>query len=105
MAELRNRGIPTDDEPGQEDFGWYFNFNVAGERHCFVVSFQPNDISVGDCWHGWVERDTGFLASVFGSRRLRDINLDAIQVIADIFASSSQITQISWGEAALTRDE
>jgi hypothetical protein len=24
--ELRGRGFKTDEEPGQEDFGWYFNF-------------------------------------------------------------------------------
>jgi len=43
ISQLRQKGIQTDDQPGQEDFGWYFNFVIDGKRSCFVTGFQPND--------------------------------------------------------------
>jgi hypothetical protein len=42
IGELRNRGVKTNAKPGQEDFGWYFNFEVAGAaEHTFVFGYRP----------------------------------------------------------------
>jgi len=38
MGELRQRGIHVSAEPGQEDFGWYFDFTTEGEKYCLVIS-------------------------------------------------------------------
>ena len=32
MEELAQQGIGVDDEPGQEDFGWYFEFSIEAEK-------------------------------------------------------------------------
>jgi hypothetical protein len=37
IGRLRERGLKTDDEPGQEDFGWYFNFWVPEGWHRCVL--------------------------------------------------------------------
>ena len=47
IDELRKKGSETDDEPGQEDFGWYLNFETAGIAHCFVIGHRPTGESVG----------------------------------------------------------
>jgi hypothetical protein len=31
----------TDEKPGQEDFGWYLNFEAAGIGHTFVIGTSP----------------------------------------------------------------
>lgn len=95
IAELRRRGHQTDNEPGQEDFGWYFGFTVEGVDHSFVVSFQPNDPATGDRWLGWVERDCGFLASVIGGRN-RNISASAIAVIHEALSSNDAIQAVRW---------
>jgi len=94
IGELKKRGIETDDEPRQEDFGWYFDFVIAGTRYCFVTSFQPNDPAAGDQWIGWVERDCGFILSILGGRT-RKIAPAAIDAITDILRNSGKIIAVS----------
>src|SRR5690242_21502116 len=36
IRQLRDRGVDAGSELGQEDFGWYFNFQVAGMPHTFL---------------------------------------------------------------------
>ena len=51
VYELQRHGIQTGD-PGQEDFGWYFRFEVEGKAHLFVLGYRPVE---GD-WLGNIER-------------------------------------------------
>jgi len=95
ISALRSRSIKTDDEPGQEDFGWYFCFTAGGASHCFVIGFQPNDPESGDQWLGWIERDAGLIASMFGGRR-RGIRVEAIEGIDQTLRSHPQIKSVSW---------
>jgi hypothetical protein len=97
IAQLRTRGVTTADEPGQEDFGWYFTFEIAGQAHCFIIGFQPNDPATGDRWLGWLERSAGFLSSLFGGRK-RGISAEAVAIIDAILRSRSDIDQIAWHE-------
>lgn len=32
IRELSKQGMGTDEKPGQEDFGWYLNFEAGGYR-------------------------------------------------------------------------
>ena len=43
ILRLREGGIKTEDEPGQEDFGWYFNFEVQAGKHSCIMGFRPGD--------------------------------------------------------------
>ncbi len=96
IQELRNRGASADGEPGQEDFGWYFNFQVMGASHTFVIGHCPGLVEGGEgTWIGWIERDRGLLGSLLGARK-RGIDPAAPQTLHSILSSSPQIRDIRW---------
>jgi hypothetical protein len=97
IQQLRAGGIQTAEEPDQEDFGWYFTFNAGGTEHCFVIGVQPNDPATGDQWLGWLERQTGFLGSLFGGRK-RGILPEAIRAIDTALNASPDIQRVTWHE-------
>ena len=97
IEQLRARGVATADEPGQEDFGWYFTFTAGGAEHCFVVGFQPNEPLKGDRWLGSIERHVGLLGSLLGGRR-RGISPAAVEAIDGVLKSSPQIRNVVWHE-------
>jgi hypothetical protein len=93
IGEREARGVETLGDPGQEDYGWYVRFNIAGAEHCVIVGFQPNDPSTGDQWLLFIERQAGFLGSLFGSRK-RGISAEAVSIIQDILATSPKIRDL-----------
>ncbi len=96
ILQLRNRGIDTDDELGQEDFGWYFNFQASGAPHTLVIGHCPSLVEGGEgTWIGWIERDRGLLGSLLGARK-RGIDPAALQTLHSILSSSPQIRDIRW---------
>jgi len=98
IQRLREQGIGTDDEPGQEDFGWYFSFKVSDGDHCCVIGYRPGDTDEEDgLWIGWIERSKGFLGSLFGGRS-KGISPKAITAIHRVLRSSSEITNLRWHE-------
>ncbi len=103
IQQLRAQGIQTAGEPGQEDFGWYLTFHAGFSEHCFVIGFQPNDPATGDQWLGWLERQTGFLGSLFGGRK-RGILPEAIHAIDTALKASPDIERVTWHEPG-TDDE
>lgn len=95
IKEMGAKGVETSERPGQEDFGWYFSFVVDSVGYRVVLGFQPNDVELGDCWLGWVERDNGILGSILG-RRDRKISTEAIQLVDSIFRASAEIRDLKW---------
>ena len=95
IARLNASAIVTSEKPGQEDFGWYFTFDLDGTKYCVVVGFQPNDPDSGDCWIGWVERQVGFIASILGRRNV-GISPDAIALLDTVLRSSPEIRDLTW---------
>ncbi len=95
ISELRKRGMKTDEKPGQEDFGWYLNFEVTGVGHTFVIGHRPTGNSEQGTWIGWLERNRGFIPSLFGGRK-RDIYASAVEAIHKILSSSPQIRHVRW---------
>ena len=93
MTRLREGGVETDPEPGQEDFGWYFNFTVPAGTHCCVIGYQPDEPH--GVWHLWLERSRGFVASIFG-RRNHGIDEEAVNAIDRALRSSSEVSEINW---------
>jgi hypothetical protein len=43
IEELTKKGVECDKEPGQEDFGWYFNFAVNKVTYCLVCGFRLDE--------------------------------------------------------------
>lgn len=91
IAELRKLGISADDEPGQEDFGWYLNFKIAQTAYSFVVGYREDD----ETWIGWIERNRGFLSSILGWRT-RHLDLAAPEILHAVLSSSNLIDGLRW---------
>jgi hypothetical protein len=96
MERLRARGVATDSEPGQEDFGWYFRFRTGESRYCFIISYRPSDGATPGDWMCDIERETGFLGWIFHWTRKRKIQPDAVEAIHAILSSSPQISGVRW---------
>lgn len=96
LAEnLRSNGYQAAEAPGQEDFGWYFCFSVAGIEHCFVVGFRPGDNSNEGLWIGWLERSRSLVASLLGARK-RGVQPAAVRAIHEILTRSPEIRDVRW---------
>src|SRR5260370_41390987 len=95
IGELCKQSVKTDEKLGQEDFGWYLNFEVAGSGHCFVIGHRPTGESEAGTWIGWLERSHGFIGSVLGGRK-RGIQPLAAEVIHKVLSSSPLIRDVRW---------
>jgi len=95
IRELRKQGMGTDEKPGQEDFGWYLNFEAAGVGHTFVIGHRPNGETEAGTWIGWLERRRGLSGSVLGGRK-RGIHASAAQAIHHILTGSSVVRDVRW---------
>lgn len=104
IQQLRNRGYRTADEPGQEDFGWYFTFHVLDTEYCFVVGYQEGDNPGDGLWRGWLERQAAVVASLFGGRN-KGIMPEAAEAIHRILANSEAIRDVTWHFAHDPNDE
>ncbi|MFA6208279.1 MAG: hypothetical protein WCT03_06560 [Candidatus Obscuribacterales bacterium] len=105
IDELKKKGIECDSEPGQEDFGWYFNFSVNKVTYCLVCGFrlaeenpetekQETATSNGD-WIIWIERSAGFMSSLFGGRN-KGIDAAVPRLIHSTLSAHPAITNIRW---------
>jgi len=95
IDELHKQGAEPEEKPGQEDFGWYLNFEVAGTGYTFVIGHRPTGQSEEGTWIGWLERNRGFIGSVLGGRK-RGIQPSATEAIHRILASSPLIRDVRW---------
>ncbi|HET6841139.1 MAG TPA: hypothetical protein VFK06_05550 [Candidatus Angelobacter sp.] len=94
-GQLRGKGHPADEAPGQEDFGWYFDFSVSGVKHCFVISHLPEGDTEEGAWIGFLERRRGLIAFLLGAHK-RGIQPAAVRAIHEVLAGSPQIWDIRW---------
>jgi hypothetical protein len=108
IARLRADGVQTDDEPGQEDFGWYFNYRCPGAQgaHCLVITSRPEDEGDDDAtWICCVERDRGMLGTLVGARK-RGIELSALQAVHRALAGVPGAGALAWHhESAFLRGD
>src|SRR5258708_30014331 len=95
ILRLAQRGVRTDPEPGQEDFGWYFDFEVPAGEHCCILGFRPDDPE--GTWVLTLERSRGLLGSVFLGRS-RGIAQEAARTIHDTLAGADEIKELRWHE-------
>lgn len=95
MGELRKKGVKTDDKPGQEDFGWYLNFDAAGTSYTLVIGYRPGGEAGDGTWIGWLERSRGPIGSLLGARK-RGIDPSATEMLHSIFSGSPQIRDVRW---------
>jgi hypothetical protein len=89
IDELRKQGFETDDEPGQEDFGWYLNFETAEIAHTFVIGHRPTSESEAGTWFGVIERNRVLF-------RRRGVQPSAVDAIHRILSTSPLIQDVRW---------
>ncbi len=112
IEELTKKGVDCDKEPGQEDFGWYFNFSVNKVVYCLVCAFRlgegedqeqdqekkeeaaSSEAENGD-WIIWIERSAGFMASLFGARN-KGLDEAVPKLIHSTLSANPAITNIKW---------
>lgn len=94
MAKLRDRQIALDDQdPAQEDHGWYVTFRSNELLFDLIVSYAPlNDTPR---WLVSVERSVGLFGSLVGQRH-RGVTVEALQVIDGILQRSEQCRDVRW---------
>jgi hypothetical protein len=98
IQRLRAAGVTTDDRPGQEDFGWYFNFVVPEGPHTCVIGLRPGDDENESEWVLWTERRRGLLGSLVGGRR-RGISSAAVRILHTALSAAPEVTGLRWHEA------
>jgi hypothetical protein len=96
VTRLRSLGLKTDDEPDQEDFGWYLDFEVSKSPHTIVIGFRPADPPAEGTWVAWVERSAGLLSSLLGGRK-RGIAPEAMSALHRAL-QSPEIRNVRWHE-------
>lgn len=96
-ARFREAGVTTDEEPGQEDFGWYLNFEMPEGPHTCVVSLRPGDADSAPEWVIWLERTRGLTAAMFEGRR-RGIAPSAIALLHGVLSAASDVAALRWHE-------
>jgi hypothetical protein len=99
MSRLRAAGVQSESEPGQEDFGWYFEFEVPEGTHSCVLSYRPGDGDEPGVWIAWLERSRGLVASLFGGRN-RGISQAAAAAIHRALSGADEIANVRWHEKA-----
>ena len=97
MSRLQQAGVETDDEPGQEDFGWYFEFKVPAGTHCCILGYQEDEPE--GIWRLWLERSRGLVGSLLGGRS-RGIDEAAVSAINNALASAPEIRDLKWETVA-----
>lgn len=95
IAHLRAGGVSVDDDPRQEDFGWFFEFDVREGKHCVVLGNRPVDAPNESNWVAWVERSRGALGSVLGLRR-KGIAPAAVNALHTVLSNNSEISNVQW---------
>jgi hypothetical protein len=96
-TELEKRGAKVDREddfPGQEDFGWYVDFQLGESPFTFVIGHRPEEDGSVE-WVGWMERQCGLVGSLFGGRNRR-IDPQSVETIHSILKARTGITAIRW---------
>jgi hypothetical protein len=95
LGELRGLGLSVSEQPGQEDSGWYLNFQSQSSSSTFVISFRPDNEQEGKTWIGIIERNCGFLNSLLGGRARR-IDPPAVAAIHKILSGSPNVEELRW---------
>ena len=97
IENIRKIDVSVDEEPRQEDFGWFFEFDVPEGKHCCVLGMRPVDDPDESNWVAWIERSRGFLGSVSGQRK-RGIAASAVSVLHTVLSSHLEISNVRWHE-------
>ena len=92
IGRFRERGVETDQEPGQEDFGWHFGFRLGEESYRAVIGNVAQER-----WFIVVERACGLLAGILGQQH-RKIRPESVLLVHETLgnAPAIDISEVQW---------
>jgi hypothetical protein len=94
MTKFRNRQIAVDDEdPSQEDHGWYMTFRFNDLLYDVVVSYAPTNDAAR--WLVALERSVGLFGSIIGQRH-HGVRVEAVRLVHDILQASEECRDVQW---------
>ena len=92
ISALRAKGHATDEQPVQEDFGWFLTSEFHGVRHriiiVYIVDSNPNH---GE-WFCWVERAARLAGAILP--RHKQVFPESIETLHEILISSPFISNV-----------
>jgi len=94
IGQLKGQGVEADEEPGQEDWGWYLTYRANGQTHRFLLAFRPADSTGTGNWIGWVER-AGAVRALLGSSKT-SIDPLAAEAVHQVLSRSPLIEHVQW---------
>ncbi|MCA9402187.1 MAG: hypothetical protein KC897_00265 [Candidatus Omnitrophica bacterium] len=95
IAEMKEAGVDADDEPQQDDNGWYYCFRIPVGRFCVIVTCRPADDPEESLWICWIENHCGFVGSLLG-HRLKNISPHAVECLHRVFNKPNRVTGALW---------
>jgi hypothetical protein len=95
IEELRARGIQTQSEPEQEDWGWFLRYHTAQGDYYFNIGYRPDYEGDPGAWVCHVVRDFFSWKSFFTGRKPA-VGPDAVAAIHSVLSSSPKISNIQW---------
>jgi hypothetical protein len=95
IERLKARGIHSESEPGQEDFGWYMTFRIGETDYDLVIGYRPGDEGQLGDWMCTVERSAGLVGSLLGARK-RGIQADALEALHSLLSTAPEISNLRW---------
>jgi len=90
---LRDRGIEVGSRTMREDEGWGVSFRHAGDSYCFFSRFDVTSEPL-ECM-GWLERDRGFVSSLFSSRETHSYP-ELEPIVQAALASLPTVRDVLW---------
>jgi hypothetical protein len=95
MAKLRDRQAAVDEnDPSQEDHGWYLTFKLNDLLYDIVVTYVPGN-GAAPRWLACIERSVGLLGSMIGKRH-RSVTTEVVQLINEVLVESQECRDVRW---------
>lgn len=95
MDKLRARQLVVDEEdPSQEDHGWYVTFAFEGALYDLVVTYAPGNGAAGR-WLACIERSVGLWGTMIGQRH-RGVTKEVVRLVNDILVEAEECRDVRW---------
>jgi hypothetical protein len=95
MENIPTDGLMLDEEPDQEDWGWYFDLRLGETTYQICIGFRPEDEEGQGDWLVFIVRDCGFIRSLFGKEK-KECAKEVPLAIHKALSSSTEIKNIRW---------
>lgn len=95
VVQLRERQLSVDEEdPSQEDHGWYVSFTVDDLLYDLIVTYAPAN-GMAARWLACIEKSVGLFGTVIGQRH-RGVTRRVVQLVNDILVEAEHCRDVRW---------